>query len=115
MIGFFLFFLVVIAGVFALVAGLRYLGALPGSAPDLPGVAREDLRRLEAALTALDARLERVEDQQRFLERLLEERPAPAALPPGSREAEGDAGPTPEPEVERGVDSVLFDVEPEER
>ena len=106
MIGLFLF-LIVVVGVLGLVGGLQHFGvlqrrdAVPGQGPT-----REDLHRLQDLLGGLEARLDRLEDQQRFLERLLESRPERPSLPPG---------PAPEPEreggVERGVDSVLFDVE----
>jgi hypothetical protein len=108
MFGFFFLFLVVIAGLLGLMAGLKYLGVPFG--PEVPpgALGREDIARLEEALGALDARLDRLEDQQKFLEGLLESRPEPPSLPPGS-EPEAVAEP------ERGVDSVLFDVEREDR
>lgn len=106
MLGLFLF-LIVIAGVLGLAIGLQQLGvlgrrdAVPGQTPT-----REDFHRLLELLAGLDARLDRVEDQQLFLERLLESRPEPPALPPAT-----GGEPEPETEAERGVDSVLFDVE----
>ena len=109
MIGLFMF-LVMLAAVLGLVAGLQHLGvfhrrdAVPGAGPT-----REDFHRLQELLAGLEARLDRVEDQQLFLERLLERRPDRLSLPP----AEGGE-PKPVKEPERGVDSVLFDVEPEE-
>lgn len=106
MLGLFMF-VVMLAAVLGLVAGLQHLGvlhrrdAVPGQSPT-----REDFHRLQELLTGLEARLDRVEDQQLFLERLLERRPERPALPPGQ-----GGEPEPEGEPERGVDSVLFDVE----
>lgn len=103
MIGFVFFFLVLVLGALGLVAGLQALGILPPrQAPPGERPARETFHRLEEALAALESRLDRVEDQQRFLERLLEARPDPARLGPGGGRQEQDAA---------GADSVLFDVE----
>ena len=110
MIGFAFFVLVVVAGVLALVGGLRRLGVVEPREPAVrDGPGREDLLRLEEALAALDGRLDRLEDQQKFLERLLESSPEHPSLPPGP-----EPGGSP-PDAERGVDSVLFDVEREDR
>ena len=107
MIGFAFFVLVVVAGVLALVGGLRRLGVVEPREPAVrDGPGREDLLRLEEALAALDGRLDRLEDQQRFLERLLEARPEAPALP-RSPAAEASA-----PESRGAADSILFDVEP---
>ena len=100
-------FIFLLVFVFVLFAGLRGLGVLPrpgGVAP--PELTRADLHRLEEALTGLESRIDRLEDQQRFLEGLLEDRSPPRALPPGDSPP-STAGP------ERGVDSVLFDVDPD--
>lgn len=109
MLGFFFLFLVVIAGMLGLMAGLKYLGVPLGREAPPGALGREELLRLEEALGALDARLARLEDQQKFLERLLESRPEHPSLPPG-REPGGSPS-----DSERGVDSVLFDVEREDR
>lgn len=108
MSGFFFLVLFLVAGVLGLVGALRFYGLLPGREPP-PGAGptREDLHRLQDALSSLDARLDRLEDQQRFLERLLEERPEPPALPAPQDPAAADA-------PERGAESILFDVEPDE-
>lgn len=105
MVGFFFFIMTVVLGVLALVWGLRGLGII-GSDPAIPpagtGVSRADLERIHDVLGALESRLDGLQEQQQFLERLLAERDRPAALPPG---AAPDAHPEPE------VDSVLFDTE----
>lgn len=61
------------------------------------------LERVESALASLEGRLEELQDQQRFLERLLAERRPPGALPPGSGGGEGEEGEDP--------DSILFDTD----
>lgn len=111
MIGFSLFILAVLVGVLGLSAGLRFLGvispreAAPG---DLAG--REALQRIQEALAGLDSRLDRLEDQQRFLERLLESRPPAPGLPPGEAPVQEDESIGDPPET-----SVLFDVDPDQR
>lgn len=112
MIGFLFLFLVVIAGVLGLLAGLQFFGVLPRREAPLGSLLadRERVHRLEEALGAVDARLDRLEDQQRFLVRLLEDRSERPSLPP-SRSAPADDGAE---ELEGGVDSILFDVEGEE-
>ena len=111
MIGLFFLMLMAIAGVLGLAAGLRYLGVVPRRDEDVPtGPGRADVHRLEEVLGTLDARLDRLEEQQRFLERLLEARPEPRSLPPAAR---GNAGA--DAEDDPPVDSVLFDVEPGDR
>ena len=106
MLGMFLFLMVIVV-VLGLATGLHHLGLLPRrDAVPGQGPTREDFHRMQELLAALDARLDRLEDQQLFLERLLESRPERPSLPPGR-----DAEPAPESDPERGVDSVLFDVE----
>ena len=106
MFGMFLFLMVIVV-VLGLATGLRLFGiphrreAVPGRGPT-----REDFHRMQELLAGLDARLDRLEDPQLFLERLLESRPEPPSLPPGP-----PAESVPEADPERGVDSVLFDVE----
>ena len=106
MFGMFLFLMVIVV-VLGLATGLRHLGILhrPDAVPG-QGPTREDFHRMQELLAALDARLDRLEDQQLFLERLLESRPERTALPSGP-----GVEPAPEADPERGVDSVLFDVE----
>lgn len=105
MFGFMLMMVLLVLAALGLAVALQRGGVLPRR-DDLrgEGATREDLHRLQETLAALDARLDRLEDQQRFLEGLLEARPERPALPPVDS-ATGDEEP------ERGVDSVLFDVE----
>ena len=80
--GFFMFMAILVGAILALVGGLRLVSG--ERRPTLSDVDPDRLERLEAALASLDARLGDVEDQQRFLEQLLADRPA---LGPG-QEAE---------------------------
>ena len=106
MIGFLVFIVVIALLVVVMTGGLQRLGSRSGGADPL-GAQRdaESIRRISDALTSLESRIDRIEDQQRFLERLLEERPSQGALPPPST----DAG------TGSGESSPLFDVDPEER
>ena len=116
MFGLLIWMIVLVVLVFGVAAGLRFMGVGAPGQPAPGALTREDLHRLEEALGGLEARLDRLEDQQRFVERLLERRPEPGALPPpgssrpepatGAERGEGAGG-----EGQRGVDSVLFDVE----
>ena len=73
-----------------------------------PGPDPWRLERIESALASLERRLDEMQDQQRFLERLLAERSDPRALPPGGaapgRTGESEGG-------GEGVDSILFDTD----
>lgn len=79
---------------------------------------RERLNRLESALESLESRFAALQEQQRFLERLLEARPDPSSLPGEERPAEGPAhGPAEgtdgdAPETRSSPDSLLFDTGP---
>ncbi|MFW5947122.1 MAG: hypothetical protein ACOCUW_01405 [Gemmatimonadota bacterium] len=97
MVGFFTFIMTLVLGILALMAGIQWLsGRRPGSLED----DGDRFGRLESAVTSLESRLEALEDQQRFLERLLAERPERSLGPGGaSREREGPDG----------SDSILFD------
>lgn len=104
--GFFAFILVAALGVLALVTALQWRGGerrpmrgdrgVGGAGPS-----PAQLDRLESALRALEARVDDLQEQQRFLERLVAERPERGALP----------GPTEESEEAEGI---LFDTEPSE-
>lgn len=97
MIGFFAFVMVMLAAVVVLVAGLTGF-----SRRDRLGEADPSrLDRIESALTSLESRLDEIQDQQRFLERLLAERPDDRQLGPGSD--------PPEPSEPSEPDSILFD------
>lgn len=88
--------LTLVLGLLVLMAGAQWLQGAGSRRTELPpGVTPERLDRLESALAALDARLDELQEQQRFLERLLEDRPEPPSLPPP-----GPGQP----------DSILFDV-----
>ena len=96
MIGFASFIVILVVGILALVGGLQFIS---GKRPEpLPPADTARLDRIEAALSSLESRMDELQDEQRFLERLLAERPEPRSL--GSGSAEGD------PEA---VDSILFD------
>jgi hypothetical protein len=100
-VGFFAFMMTIVIAILVLVGGLRLLQAgdrRPRALP--PSVAPERLERIEAALAALDARLDVLQEQQEFVERLLEKRREHPSLPPA------DAPPS--------SDSILFDVEEDE-
>ncbi len=114
MIGFMMFIFTIVAGVLVLVRGLQWIGRSPRSLepPRDGGQGRAELERIEGALTRLEARVDDLQDQQRFLERLLARRQEDPALPPAaprehrpSAEAtEGEAAPSSKP------DSILFDI-----
>ncbi|MGK7310751.1 MAG: hypothetical protein ACN0LA_00795 [Candidatus Longimicrobiales bacterium M2_2A_002] len=100
MFGFLAFVMIVVAGILALVGGLRFISASNGRGRTLPEADPQRLDRLESALGSLEARLDELQEEQRFLERLLAERPERRALGRG-REGGGAGSPD--------VDSVLFD------
>lgn len=92
MIGFFVLVMTLAFGILVVVSGLRWLGAdRPERLTGAPSPAQ--LERIETALAALESRLASLEEQQRFLERLVERRPEPKSLSPGNDEP----------------DSILFD------
>lgn len=106
MVGFFAFVMTIVMGLLVLIGGLRFLrGREEERLPPSEG-ARFD--RLESALNSLESRLDDLVEQQRFLERLLAERPAPRALGSGSEERSARESEEPESSA---VDSVLFDTE----
>lgn len=68
------------------------------------------LNRMESALTALEARVDDLQEQQRFLERLIADPPEPRTLPrggAGAREAAGDGSPE-----EASAGGILFETGP---
>lgn len=83
MVGFVAFMLVVLVGVLILVGGLQWLGdprrSVEGSRSTPPRV-----DRLESAIALLEARVDDLQEQQRFLERLLAQRPETRTLHGGS-------------------------------
>jgi len=73
-----------------------------------PGADPWRLERIESSLAGLERRLDEMQEQQRFLERLLAERSDPRALPPGG---EGPDRRKQSEEGDEGVDSILFDTD----
>lgn len=108
MIGFFAFMIVVILGSLVLLQGFQWLG---DRRRPVDGVDRSAgrLDRMESALGALEARLDDLQEQQRFLERLLAERPQPGALP-GPGDGHGGGG----GEREGSGGGILFDTKSSE-
>ncbi len=94
MIGFAAFIVILVAGILALVGGLQFFSGQRRE--PLPPADTGRLERIESALSALESRLDEVQDQQRFLERLLAERPEPRSLESGATD-------------DKDVDSILFD------
>lgn len=103
MMGFFMFVIVVALGLLALVGGLQLLGDRRNTL-ERPGPSTQRLDRMESALGALESRLDDLQEQQRFLERLVAERPERPSLP-GRGPAEGE---------DTDTGSILFDTEPSE-
>lgn len=108
MMGFLTFMMLLVLGALVLVGGLQWISGRQGDG--LPRMDAERLDRIESALSSLESRVDDLQDQQRFLERLLAERPEPSALESGDddgEEAASDAA-TPDPTPD-DVDSILFD------
>ena len=99
MIGFAAFLGLLAVALLALLGVLRLVGGRR-EIPLPPGEARR-LDRLESALETLETRLEALQDEQRFLVRLLEDRGSTRTLEAGDQ-APGDR-----------PDSILFDAEEE--
>jgi hypothetical protein len=96
-------FLTLLIAVALIVVLLRTGGAWPrGRGPTVERGQGDEARldRMETALTMLESRLDDLQDQQRFLERLLANRTDPTALP-GRTE--------PDQDTDR---SILFDIQP---
>lgn len=95
-------FIALILFVLIAVVGVRWAAELwrRTAPPVAPGMGAERLERLESTLASLEARLDDLQEQQRFLERLLAKRQEPGSLPPGREE--------------KAVDSILFDTDREE-
>lgn len=96
--GFFAFIMAIVFGILALIGGLQWL-EVRGRTVE-PTSVPPQLDRMESALASLEARLDDLQEQQRFLERLLAERPERPALSSGEDgDADADAG------------SILFDTD----
>lgn len=101
MIGFFAFVVILVAGVLALVGGLQWIGHRREALPVVDRDQLDRLDRLESALASLESRLDQLQEEQKFLERLLIERPRHKSL---------EAGEGREPATDE-VDSILFDTD----
>lgn len=108
MMGFFMFVFAAVLGILVLVGGLQWLEFRRDRRRSVDAGADSDVRvdRLESALGTVEARLDELQEQQRFLERLLAERPERPSLPRGGERAREDA--------EDAGGSILFDTEPSE-
>lgn len=108
MLGFVVFVIIVVLGTLGLVGGLRLLGVVGTEPPRVePAVGSRELERMQDAILSLERRVDDLQEQQRFLEHLLEARPEGEALPPGGlgpgRSQETDAD-----------QSILFDTREED-
>lgn len=103
MMGFFAFMMTLVLGILVLVGGVQWIQDHRRSLVRPEDGVRGELERMESALAALESRLDDLQDQQRFLERLVAERPD-RALPP-----------RPEREEDGAPDSILFDHDEEDR
>lgn len=129
MAGFFAFVVIVVLGILGLVWGIQAIGVRRDRIEPPAGVPRPELERLETALTVLESRVDELQEQQRFLERLLEARPERGSLPrgtdrspptttPGGQAGDvgaEDAGTEDARAEDAGLgDSILFDTGPGE-
>lgn len=102
MIGFFFFSMIVVLGILVLVGGLQSIQAR-GKRLEEGSASPAQLDRMEAALGLLESRVDDLQQQQRFLERLLADRPERPRLSEGTDAAE-----------DSDESSVLFDIRPAE-
>lgn len=104
MVGFFMFVFMAVLGILVLVGGLQWLEFHHDRrrSVEADADAGSRLDRMESALGALESRLDDLQEQQRFLERLLAERPERPSLPRRGEETEGGGG------------SILFDTDASE-
>lgn len=106
--GFLAFLIVVALFVLVLSGVVQWPGDRRTSLNTDPGIAVR-LARMENSLRLLESRLDSLEDQQQFLERLLSDRPEQRALPtPGPGEG-SPAEPTPADDT--AETSILFDID----
>lgn len=111
MIGFFVFVLTLAVIFVAVVAGIRWLRLDGRELPPGRVVSPAQLDRVESALSALEARLDELQDQQRFLERLLADRQEPGALPPAEAGRRKERSRESESGEDGAEESILFDPE----
>lgn len=105
--------LVAVFGLLAIAGGMRLVSRIPRNEVE-SGMSSAQLDRLESALGALEARMDDLQDQQRFLERLVAERPEPGSLPaPGGPQSTETSGPRDENEAggSGGAGSILLERE----
>lgn len=110
MMGFLTFLMVLVFAALVLVGGLQWISTRQRDG--LPRADRERIDRIESALSVLDSRLDDLQDQQRFLERLLADRPEPPAIGRDDAEAAGTASESGDLRGQApndGVDSILFE------
>lgn len=91
MIGFFFFVMTMVIVLLGLMAGVRWLRLDRQHTEPRPRVSPAQVERLESAIMLLESRLDEMQEQQKFLERLLAERPDPRRLGAGDA---GDRGPS---------------------
>ena len=108
MIGFIVFIIsiaVFLGAGLALAAGLKRMGVIgPGAGTGTAPGTRQELDRIHDALALLESRIETLQEEQRFVERLLADRGSGRELPAGGggEEAGGVS------EAEKGI---LFETE----
>ncbi len=98
MLGFMIFVFTIVMGALLLAGGLQ---RIKGERRPLDPSSEPRFDRLESAIGLLENRLDDLQEQQRFLERLLAERPQARSLPRTPREpsAENDHGILFDPEL----------------
>jgi outer membrane murein-binding lipoprotein Lpp len=88
MLGFVIFVFTIVMGALLLAGGLQ---RIKGDRRPLTSPSSDPrFDRLESALALLESRLDDLQEQQRFLERLLAERPETRSLPRSPRERPAD-------------------------
>lgn len=105
MVGFLMMMILVALGVLLLAGGVERVGGRR-AAVDGVELSSAQLDRIESALTSLEARVDDLQEQQRFLERLLAERPEPRAALDRGEEAGTEAG------ERKAEESILFETDP---
>ncbi len=104
MVGFFAFVVILVLGILLLVGGLQWISGNRGER--LPGPDAARFEQIESALELLESRLDEIQEQQRFLERLLADRPERRSLEAGHDAPDRDS---------LDVDSVLFETGEEDQ
>lgn len=108
LVGFTAFVLTIVLGILGIALGVRLLRGGRGSAA--PRIDDGRLERLEGALSSLESRVEELQDQQRFVEKLLSDRASPRSLGSGSGPARREGASEGEAVGDGdGPDSILFE------